>query len=436
MKRTYLLAVLALMMVNLVNGQQIAPNIITTDINNFWRAYDKIITTKDSAEQYTYLNQLFIDRGTPGLKAIMKNQNYTPKSYITAINQYPLFWRSIRPNMQKATKFAADINTDILKLKWLYPELKPAKIYFTVGAFGTGGTTMDSLVLIGSEIMLADDHVATTELPKTYDGLKTYFKSNPINIVAFTNVHEYVHTQQKNTVANTLLGQCILEGVAEFVAVKATGQASTLPALGYGKLHFDSVRMVFERQLFNPSNGFWLYNDAKNVFGVRDLGYYVGYDICERYYNGAANKQKAIKNMITLDYNDEAALMKFADESGYFSKPLQSLKTTFEKNRPIVSGIRPFSNNAQDVAPGITTITLTFSAPMDKHHRNFKLGPLGMDNLMKVKRFIAFSEDGKSASFEVELKSDMHYQLLIGEGFMNVDNTPLIPYLIDFRTGN
>ncbi|HEY0246377.1 MAG TPA: Ig-like domain-containing protein [Mucilaginibacter sp.] len=411
-----------------------AQEIVTADIGNFWNAYDKITATKDSTQQFAYLNQLFIDKGTPGLKAMMQARDYTAKSYIDAINGYPLFWNSIRANTFRANEFSKDIAANVSKLKKLYPGLKPAKIYFTIGAFKSGGTTMDNMVLIGSEIALGDEHTVMQEFPKNYDALRTYFKTNPINLVVFTNIHEYIHTQQKTTAVNCLLAQCVLEGVAEYLAVKATGQPSTAPAIAYGKAHNERIREVFASQIFSPNDGFWLYSNAENEFGVRDLGYYVGYAICEDYYNKAKNKQQAIKEMIELDYNNETALSQFVDQSGYFSQPVQALKTEYEKNRPVVTGIKPFKNNATDVSPADTRITVEFSATMDKHNRNFELGPLGKSNLLVIKKIIGFAEDGKSITFEVELKPAQRYQVVVGEGFRNADGVPIKPYLIDFTT--
>lgn len=43
-----------------VFGQNPVPTVITSDIDNFWAAYDRITQTKDSAVQYEYLNKLFI----------------------------------------------------------------------------------------------------------------------------------------------------------------------------------------------------------------------------------------------------------------------------------------------------------------------------------------------------------------------------------------
>jgi hypothetical protein len=407
---------------------------ITSDIDNFWTAYDKIVATKDSAQQYAYLNQFFIDKGTPGLKAIMQARQYTPKSYIDAINQYPLFWNSIRANTLKARVFSNEIAANVVKLKKLYPDLKPAQIYFTIGAFRTGGTTRGNMILIGSEIALTDKNTVKQEFSKNQSSEKASAKTYPIDQVVFTNVHEYVHTQQKTNEGNYLLAQCVMEGVAEFVAVKATEQATTLPALYYAKDHYERIRQVFSQQLFNLAYSFWLYSDAQNEFGVRDLGYYVGYAICEKYYNKAKDKKQAIKDMIELDYNDEPALSHFVDESGYLIKPVQTLKSEYEEHRPIVTGIKEFKNNTSNVDTASTQITLLFSDVIDTRYSNFEFGPLGKSNLLKIKEYKGFSDDGRSMTFMVELKPGQHYQIVIGSGFRNRDGMPLKPYLIDFST--
>lgn len=434
MKNIITTLILCLLITITASAQQSTTNFITTDIDNFWTAYDKITSTKDSATQYNYINQLFIDQGTPGLKAMMQARRYTAKSYIDAIIQYPLFWNSLRPNTLKAKIYAASIATNVSKLKALYPALKPSKIYFTMGAFRSGGTTLDGMVLIGGEIALANAQTVTTEFPKSLDNLKENFKNNSAQKLVFTNVHEYVHTQQKTTIGNYLLTQCVLEGVAELMAEKATAKASTLKAIAYGKLHAEKVKQAFAPQMFNPGEGYWLYSDDENEFGVRDLGYYVGYAICQKYYNKAKDKKQAIKAMIELDYNNEAALMSFVDQSRYFGKPVQTYKNEYESGRPVVTTIKQFKNNATDVDASVNQITMEFSTMMDKRYRNFELGPLGINNLLKVKSVKGFSEDGRSLTFEADLKPGTHYQLTIGDGFRSITGAPLKPYLIDIKT--
>ncbi|HJV79188.1 MAG TPA: Ig-like domain-containing protein [Paludibacter sp.] len=411
-------------------------NLNTSDITNFWIAYDQICASRDSTRQYELLNSFFLEKGTPGLKAIMQARDYTAKSYIDAINNYPLFWNSIRPNTLKAVGMAKKIEIALGRLKKLYPALKPSKIYFTIGALRTGGTTQDGMVLIGSEIAMADSSTVSSEFPSSLKHLRPFFNSNPVRNVVFTNVHEYVHTQQKTTIAENLLGQSVLEGVAEFLAVKATAQPSTIPAMAYGRANEENVKRRFAQQMFNSFTGFWLYSNAENEFNMRDLGYYVGYTICERYYNQAADKAKAMQDMVELDYNNEAELADFVDKSAYFAQPMNALHELFESSRPIVTSISPLKNGDTLVSPNVTTITLTFSEPMDTRYRNFESGSLGESKLMQVQKILGFSADSKSLSLEVALKPIQQYQLIIGPGFRSLWGIALKPYQINFKTGD
>jgi hypothetical protein len=418
--------------VNITQGQN--SKIVTTDINNFWSAYDHINSTPDTGKHYEYINELFLNKGTPGLKALMKVRDYTAKSYVDAIHQYPLFWRSIRANTLKAPKFATGIMGGITKLKNLYPELRPATIYFTIGALRTSGTTQKDQILIGSELALADQTSNTTEFSENLGHLKSFFESKPINSVVFLNVHELVHTLQKTTIGNSLLAQCVLEGVAEFLAVHATGQASPTPALTYGPMHDQRLRAVFTNHMFSAGNRFWLYSNRTSEFGIRDLGYYVGYAICQEYYLKSADKRMAIKTMIELDYNNDRALNRFVDQSGYFKQPVTTLHSLYEKARPKVTKVVEIKNLADDVDPGTRVITIEFSSPMNTSVRGFEFGPLGESAALRVKRFIAFSEDGKSIKLEFEMKPSQRYQLLISDRFEDMEGRSLIPYLIDFTT--
>ena len=45
----------------------------------------------------------------------------------------------------------------------------------------------------------------------------------------------------------------------------------------------------------------WLYNGLDPKRGYpQDLGYYIGYKICEAYYNKAINKKQAVKDILEI----------------------------------------------------------------------------------------------------------------------------------------
>ena len=412
-------------------------NIITTDVANFWEAFNKITATQDSILQYKYLDSLYLQKATPGLTAIRQVRNYTPQDYINAINNYPKFWASVRENTMKATQFSSEMEQGIEKLKELFPHLKPAKIYFTIGALRTGGTTQDSLVLIGSEIAMTNQNTVSSEFPEEIkENRRLYFDSNPIDDLVLLNVHEYVHTQQKPFVEN-LLSFVIYEGVAEFVSVKAMDLPSAAPAIDYGKKN-EKVKEKFEHEMFYGNNvNQWLWSDAPNDFGVRDLGYYIGYQMSENYYEQAENKKEAIKKLIELDYNNETEIENFVNATGFFSAPLEELYQDFEQKRPTVVGIEPFGNQSQNVDPNVKQITIKFSEPLNGHNTGVDFGDMGEEAFPKGSlNGRSWTADNKSWTIPVDLEPNKHYQILISNNFRTINNIPLKPYLIDFKTGS
>ncbi len=437
MKRTLILLIAGIIFVSCQNRQPINENVITTDITNFWEAYDNITTTQDSVLQYNYLDSLYFKKGTAGLEGIREVRNYTAQDYIHSINNYPKFWNSNRKNTLEANQIGDELEGGIEKLKTLYPELKPAKIYLTVGAFRTGGTTIDSLVLIGSEISMADSTTVTSEFPERLAHLKTHFKTNPKDHLVFLNVHEYVHTQQKPQVFN-ILSLTIYEGVAEFVATKALDTASPNPQIAFGKAHANRIREVFENEMFYSNNqSKWLNGNTENEFGMRDLGYYVGYQICENYYNQAENKKEAIKTMIELDYTNEEEVEAFIKKANYFSAPLEEIYKTFERKRPTVLKVKQFENNSQNVSPNTKEITIEFSRPLNGYNTGVDYGELGEAAFPKgTLNGRHWTEDNTHWTIPVTLEPNTEYQIFITNNFRTADDIPLKPYLIAFKTNN
>jgi len=405
---------------------------VSTDIDNFWTAYDRIIGTKDSAKQYTLLKDLYLKKGTVGLKSLIEVRNYSEKEFIDWITRNPKFWNSIRPNTLKVKSLYPKINKNIQKLKTAYPELKPATIYFAIGAFKTGGTIQGDKVLIGSELSLADKTTLVNELPSWRQPF--YKTQNPFFEVPLLCTHEYIHTQQNELVEN-LLSMCLYEGVAEFISCRVTSTKSDAPAIEFGKANEKIVVDKFLSDLFTMTNNYnWMWGENRNELKVRDLGYYIGYEICERYYNLSNNKTKAIKELIELDYTNENEVERIVDITKLLPKTLKELNNDYEKQRPTVIKLAPFDNGIQNVKSGLTKITIFFSEPLLKYNTGLDLGPLGQEYFPKIKSERIFTEDGKSWTIEADLKPNQRYQILVSNNFRKENQVRLKPYLIDFKT--
>ena len=284
---------------------------------------------------------------------------------------------------------------------------------------------------------MADSSTETSEFPENFSYLKSHFATNPKKHLVFLNVHEYVHTQQNPRVFN-ILSLTLYEGVVEFVASKALDKASPNPQIAFGKENAKRIREVYETEMFYPNNLYkWLDGNAPNEFGVRDLGYYVGYQICENYYNQADDKSNAMKTMIELDYTNESEVEEFIKKSNYFSESLDILYQNFENKRPYLIGIKQFNNKSQNVSPEIKEITVTFSEPLNGHNTGVDFGDLGQDAFPKNDINGRYWSDGNTAwTIPVELEPNKDYQIFISNNFRTQESIPLKPYLIEFRTGN
>jgi len=405
---------------------------ISTDINNFWTAYEKIISTNDTVQQYKFLRELYIEKGTMGLSNLIEIRNYSDKSFLDAIKKYPEFWSSIKANTLAVKDQYPAIESDIEKLRVVYPALKHSTIYFLIGVFRTGGTTKEDRVLIGSELSLADKSTRIDELPQWR---QPFYKENAlIESLPLLCTHEYVHTQQKEIVHN-LLSKCLYEGVAEFVSCKATGKKSNVPAIEFGRANQEIVLNQYVKDLFIISNSNnWMWGENRNDLKIRDLGYYIGYEISERYYNLSKNKTKAIKELIELDYTNEKEVERIIDKVKFLPKTIRELNIDYEKQRPTIILISPFKNGSKNVKSGITKITVTFSEPLSRNNTGVDFGPLGEIAFPKLKPERVWSADGKTWTIEADLKPYQHYQILISNNFRKVDGVRLKPFLIDFKT--
>ena len=301
---------------SLCSGQAVQkPKVSTIDIDNFWQAYDSTQTTQDTLRQQAFIQQLYIDRGTEGLHAFMRARDYSAPLWVRLINRYPKYWKSIRPNTLSLKSKSAEIENSIARFKELYPSLKDAQMYFTVGGLKSGGTTDGRMVLVGSEIATGNAGTDVSEF--TSNWLAEVFKEQKEDNIIPLNVHEYVHTQQKGESKN-LLGQAIMEGSCDFITELVIGRLMQTTYINYGLLHEKELKESFRKEMFSKSYNNWLYN-GDHAETVADLGYFMGYQICKSYYAHSTDKKKAIKEIIELNYNNSKVVKKFLINSGYYT---------------------------------------------------------------------------------------------------------------------
>src|SRR5437899_5893624 len=179
--------------------------IVTSDIPNFWRAYD-LAAGKDSAERVRIVETVYLQPGSPGLRDRMRVRRMNPdtvrarlaaavwpkarldslpldsvkkvtapfyersaaEQLLGAVSKYPRYYAAVRPttlSVDTNSRITQGVRRGLHKLAALYPEARFPTIYFLIGTLSTGGTTAQSGMLMGTEQSASDPTTPLDELP-------------------------------------------------------------------------------------------------------------------------------------------------------------------------------------------------------------------------------------------------------------------------------
>jgi hypothetical protein len=265
----------------------------TEDINNFWKVFDD--TYPDfvpSAFQVHYL-----DPGSKGLKGFLKNRIENGDHLSKTVKANLKYYEAIRESSLSIDKRKDRFYECFDNLKKIYPEAVFPDVYFVIGAKNSGGTAFSEGLIIGAEMF----GKANNDVRPVID----------IDYVDEVVSHELVHFQQNYAQSNTLLAQCIREGAADFICELIAGSHSNTKIHEYGNAHAKELWNEFSNQMNKTNWTDWLYY-SKDKSRPKDLGYWIGYKITKAYYTKAADKTKAIQEILHIkDYNS------FLADSGY-----------------------------------------------------------------------------------------------------------------------
>jgi uncharacterized protein YjaZ len=125
--------------------------------------------------------------------------------------------------------------------------------------------------------------------------------------------HEAAHCQQPPLSRSApLLDHVLREGAADFVAsLVAPPSAAARARHAWGDAHEAALWDEFRRDLLAASPARWLFQ-GQDAGRPADLGYYLGYRICQAYYRRAADPVVAVRRILT--HTDAQALLR---DSGY-----------------------------------------------------------------------------------------------------------------------
>ena len=338
MKRLIFASLIVLIFVFNASSQTVKPNrdpekvkFVTSDIDNFWRAFDLAVKETDKEKKIEIFQREYLDKGSIGLTDFLRLRIKSAKTLTETVEKLPRFFASIRPSTLRVKEMEKQMRQSFRKFKKIYPQAVFPDVFFVIGVTNTGGTASENGLLIGAELYGATANTPRDEFPDLYkaflpeekDPDQLRLKVNklldvslkPVENITPVVAHESCHFNQKYPKLDTLLAKSIQEGSCDLIAKLTARQPINPPQHVYGNQHEAELWREFQTEMNNASTKNWMYNGLTAGTRPPDLGYFMGYKISESYYKNSRDKRKAIKDI--LEIKD---FLKFFEQSKYAEK--------------------------------------------------------------------------------------------------------------------
>lgn len=291
---------------NKPNTDPNAAKINTSDLENFWKAFDQSKPDFDPR----YFDEIYLSHGSKGLEGFMQGRIRNAEYLAETIKKYPKYYSSIRSSLESIAGMEPVIKQSFVKLKEIYPEAIFPPVYFVVGALNSGGTISEDGIIIGAEMYGVSPKTDTNEVSKN-QWLQSVVK--PVSEIPHIVAHELIHIQHSSLLSAesaTLLEQSIIEGSADFLGELISGKLINEHIHDFANPIEKELWKEFKEKMHSEDYEGWLYSSSNGR--PNDLGYWQGYKITKAYYDNAEDKKKAIYEILNIKNFNE-----FLDKSGY-----------------------------------------------------------------------------------------------------------------------
>jgi hypothetical protein len=259
------------------------PEIRIADVARFYAVYDAA-GGHPSAEQ---LQRDYLDQGSAGLHDFAKLRNITGARIAATLAKKPKIYADARRCAAVLPRARSRLAAAMRKLARLYPDARFPPVTIAVGR-GKPVAVGDPVhgVMVGLEALCA----------------VRYFDANVEDRFVHVIAHEYIHVQQSESLSEdphpTVLETSLAEGAAEFMGKMISGGVANPGVWAEAKGHETEIETRFVPDEDKTDLSDWLYNGTLDKPG--DLGYWVGYRIVKSYYQHAADKRQAIRDILGM----------------------------------------------------------------------------------------------------------------------------------------
>jgi len=259
--------------------------LVFDDVDRFYQVLE---STKDE-DLDKRLTEDYLKKGTPGLKYFWLSKIKASALLSSYAKKHRGELLAHKDRIYSIKKAEPRIRAAFCAFKYFCPDAKFPPIVLVVGRESAGGTANNDSLILGAEMSVND----------------------PARIHEIIT-HELVHFNQKVS-TNGLRGSTVGEGMADFIGEMCSGGFINDSIHPYGNAHEKELWVQWNEEV-NGKNRIldWTGSYSQTKPRPGDLGYYVGYRICQSYYNQATDKRKAIQDMLEM-----TDAKKFVQDSGY-----------------------------------------------------------------------------------------------------------------------
>ena len=278
--------------------------IVTSDVEHFWRAFDDA-SKRPQSERVEVYRKEYLDAASQGLKDFIAFRRITPESFAAHVEENRDYYMKVRRYIGQVVGQKPIIEAAFRRFTAIYPGVRFPHVYFVVGPQRGAGMNSPNGIILAAEMF-------ATPPGTPY----SYTKVSP-DYVAFSAVHETVHFNQayETTDKSTLLQQVLNEGAADFVAslvLQEPDVRQMTDRWAYGCPHEESLYTRFANEEDRIETSPWFFNHDPANGWPPDMGYWLGYRISQAFYARASDKHAALREL--LEVKDFKALL---EASGY-----------------------------------------------------------------------------------------------------------------------
>lgn len=257
------------------------------------------------------LQRDYLDGAGHGVKVFTPGRIIDANHLATVVAKKADTYRyAIRTCLPLVPALQADLRAIYLAYGGLLPERPLPAVDVVFGALGSGGTADHDMQVIGLEVACAPG----TTPAQFRTAMRHYF------------AHETVHTWQDEeappVLADPMLGNALLEGVADYLATLVTGEVPRPERDAWARQHeawlwqeFLRDRRAVLADKASPRFHRWFGNCPNAPEGWPcEAGYWIGMRIAEGYVMHAVDKRAAIRELLAL--RDPSALLAASGYAG------------------------------------------------------------------------------------------------------------------------